>query len=57
MADLSTLARPYAKAAFELAREDQRLKEWGAEAPRELPGREEHVVFGLPRELRVAPPG
>lgn len=29
MADLSTLARPYAKAAFELAREDQRLKEWG----------------------------
>ncbi len=35
----------------------ERLKEWGAEAPRELPGREEHVVFGLPRELRVAPPG
>lgn len=28
MADLSTLARPYAKAAFELARDSQRLKEW-----------------------------
>jgi F-type H+-transporting ATPase subunit delta len=28
MADLSTLARPYAKAAFELAFEDKRLKEW-----------------------------
>jgi 4-hydroxy-3-methylbut-2-en-1-yl diphosphate reductase len=29
-----------------------RLIEWGAEAPREVPGREEHVVFTLPRELR-----
>lgn len=29
MADLSTLARPYAKAAFELARDGKRLKEWG----------------------------
>lgn len=29
MADLSTLARPYAKAAFELARDSKRLKEWG----------------------------
>lgn len=29
MADLSTLARPYAKAAFELARESGKLKEWG----------------------------
>lgn len=29
MADLSTLARPYAKAAFELAREAGKLKEWG----------------------------
>lgn len=29
MADLSTLARPYAKAAFELAQESKRLKEWG----------------------------
>jgi F-type H+-transporting ATPase subunit delta len=28
MADLSTLARPYAKAVFELARESGRLKEW-----------------------------
>ena len=30
MADLSTLARPYAKAAFELARDSQRFAEWGA---------------------------
>tara|TARA_R110000787_G_scaffold42377_41_gene104348 strand:+ start:6937 stop:7473 length:537 start_codon:yes stop_codon:yes gene_type:complete len=30
MADLSTLARPYAKAAFELARDAGSLKEWGA---------------------------
>lgn len=30
MADLSTLARPYAKAAFELARDSNRLAEWGA---------------------------
>jgi F-type H+-transporting ATPase subunit delta len=29
MADLSTLARPYAKAAFELARDGGRFKEWG----------------------------
>lgn len=29
MADLSTLARPYAKAAFELAREGGRFKQWG----------------------------
>ena len=29
---------------------------WGAEAPRELSGREESVVFGLPRELRVPVP-
>jgi len=29
---------------------------WGAEAPRELAGREESVVFGLPRELRVPVP-
>jgi len=28
MADLSTLARPYAKAAFELARDGGRYKEW-----------------------------
>lgn len=29
MADLSTLARPYAKAAFELARDGGRFKAWG----------------------------
>lgn len=33
------------------------LREWGAEAPQELVGREEHVVFGLPRELRVPAQG
>jgi len=33
-----------------------RLREWGAQAPRELMGREENVVFGLPRELRVPIP-
>jgi 4-hydroxy-3-methylbut-2-enyl diphosphate reductase len=33
-----------------------RLREWGAEVPRELVGREENVVFGLPRELRVPVP-
>lgn len=31
MADLSTLARPYAKAAFELARELGKLKDWSAQ--------------------------
>ncbi len=30
----------------------QRLKDWGGVAPREVVGREENVVFGLPRELR-----
>ena len=30
MADLSTLARPYAKAVFELARDEQRLADWSA---------------------------
>lgn len=30
MADLSTLARPYAKAAFELARDAGTFKQWGA---------------------------
>ena len=30
MADISTLARPYAKAVFELARDQRKLKEWGA---------------------------
>jgi 4-hydroxy-3-methylbut-2-enyl diphosphate reductase len=32
-----------------------RLRSWGAEAPAELSGREERVIFGLPRELRTAP--
>jgi len=31
MADLSTLARPYAKAVFELARDGKSLKEWSAQ--------------------------
>ena len=30
MSSLTTLARPYAKAAFEIAREQGRLAEWGA---------------------------
>ena len=30
----------------------KRLQSWGGELPREVVGREEHVVFGLPRELR-----
>jgi 4-hydroxy-3-methylbut-2-enyl diphosphate reductase len=28
------------------------LREWGAQVPEEIAGREEHVIFGLPRELR-----
>jgi 4-hydroxy-3-methylbut-2-enyl diphosphate reductase len=32
----------------------QRLQEWGGIATREVQGREENVVFGLPRELRRA---
>jgi 4-hydroxy-3-methylbut-2-en-1-yl diphosphate reductase len=31
----------------------ERLREWGAEMPKELAGREEQVVFGLPRALRA----
>jgi 4-hydroxy-3-methylbut-2-en-1-yl diphosphate reductase len=31
----------------------ERLRSWGAEAPTELSGREERVIFGLPRELRT----
>ena len=31
-----------------------RLREWGGEAATETPGRVEHVVFALPRELRGA---
>jgi 4-hydroxy-3-methylbut-2-enyl diphosphate reductase len=30
----------------------ERLREWGADLPAELTGREEQVVFGLPRALR-----
>jgi 4-hydroxy-3-methylbut-2-en-1-yl diphosphate reductase len=30
-----------------------RLREWGGETPKELTGREERVVFALPRALRV----
>jgi 4-hydroxy-3-methylbut-2-en-1-yl diphosphate reductase len=31
-----------------------RLKEWGGEVPEEIKGREEHVVFSLPKVLRPA---
>jgi 4-hydroxy-3-methylbut-2-enyl diphosphate reductase len=31
-----------------------RLREWGGEGPQEIVGREENVVFALPRELRAA---
>lgn len=31
-----------------------RLKEWGGELPEEIKGREEHVVFSLPKVLRPA---
>jgi 4-hydroxy-3-methylbut-2-enyl diphosphate reductase len=31
-----------------------RLREWGGEGPQEIVGREENVVFALPRELRPA---
>jgi 4-hydroxy-3-methylbut-2-enyl diphosphate reductase len=33
-----------------------RLREWGGTAADELKGREEHVVFSLPRALRTAAP-
>jgi 4-hydroxy-3-methylbut-2-enyl diphosphate reductase len=32
----------------------QQLRAWGAQVPTEVTGREEHVVFSLPRELRRA---
>ena len=32
----------------------QRIREWGGEAPNNLVGQPENVVFSLPRELRVA---
>jgi 4-hydroxy-3-methylbut-2-enyl diphosphate reductase len=31
-----------------------RLREWGGTTAEELQGREEHVVFSLPRALRTA---
>ena len=34
----------------------EKLGEWGVERPRELDGQREHVVFALPRELRLKPP-
>jgi 4-hydroxy-3-methylbut-2-enyl diphosphate reductase len=34
----------------------EKLGEWGVEHPRELDGQREHVVFALPRELRLKPP-
>jgi 4-hydroxy-3-methylbut-2-en-1-yl diphosphate reductase len=33
-----------------------RIREWGGDAPVDLAGQSEHIVFSLPRELRVAPP-
>jgi 4-hydroxy-3-methylbut-2-enyl diphosphate reductase len=30
----------------------ERLRGWGAQTPRDIAGREEHVIFGLPREMR-----
>ncbi|HUA22786.1 MAG TPA: 4-hydroxy-3-methylbut-2-enyl diphosphate reductase [Steroidobacteraceae bacterium] len=32
----------------------EQLRDWGAQVPREVAGREERVTFGLPRELRRA---
>ena len=32
----------------------EQLRQWGAEVPREVAGREETITFGLPRELRRA---
>jgi 4-hydroxy-3-methylbut-2-en-1-yl diphosphate reductase len=32
----------------------ERLRSWGGQTPREIVGREENVVFSLPRSLRVA---
>lgn len=33
----------------------ERLGQWGAQMPREVVGREERVLFTLPRELRREP--
>ena len=32
----------------------QQLRAWGGESPQEIRGRDENVVFSLPRSLRVA---
>jgi 4-hydroxy-3-methylbut-2-enyl diphosphate reductase len=32
----------------------ERLRSWGGQVPEEISGREEHVLFSLPRELRKA---
>jgi 4-hydroxy-3-methylbut-2-en-1-yl diphosphate reductase len=32
----------------------ERLAQWGGEMPEELVGREEHIVFTLPKVLRTA---
>jgi len=34
----------------------ERLRSWGGHTPQEVVGREEHVLFSLPRELRKAQP-
>lgn len=34
----------------------ERLRSWGGQTPEEITGREEHVLFSLPRELRKAQP-
>jgi 4-hydroxy-3-methylbut-2-enyl diphosphate reductase len=31
----------------------QQLRSWGGQVPSELAGREEHIVFGLPKALRI----
>jgi len=31
----------------------QRLSDWGGNAPEELAGRPEHIVFSMPKELRI----
>jgi 4-hydroxy-3-methylbut-2-enyl diphosphate reductase len=30
-----------------------RLREWGGKIPQEITGREENVVFTMPKELRI----
>lgn len=47
MADLSTIARPYAKAAFELARQQNRLSEWGDALAVMAEGMSDSQIAGL----------